>query len=900
MRFPCPYCRHAINPRAPRPGRYKPTCPKCRKPFQLTIADDGAPQAEALADPTATVRVAPKPPPAPEVVPHLGQPPTDATVPAIAPARPNPPAGDATAPEPPRTLVGRDSADEGDFTVDPPTKLDPRQPSPRKRDVEITLPESLGGYRILREIGRGGMGTVYLAQQLSLDRVVALKVMNPTWGSNPAFVARFLREAYAAAQLAHHNIVQIYDFGKDRGVTYFSMEYVDGRTLGEIVKNDGRLDAERAVGYILQAARGLQYAHERGMIHRDIKPDNLMLNAQGVVKVADLGLVKTPGVADDVTELTPPGKVARGSRLADESITDVTRAGVAMGTPAYMAPEQARNASGVDGRADIYSLGCTLYVLLTGRPPFHGDTVMEILSQHASAPLVPPDAIVKAVPREVSALLQRMVAKRPEDRFADMGEVAQAMEEWLGLKSGGVALAEEQAARLEDCVRQFNGNVLAQARTPARLGLLVGSLAIGATFLSFGSFRGFFGALSFGVESLLATFLIGGLFDHSPLFQKMREYVLGMRWGAWLRAGLAALVCLLAAVLFGLHWVWLIATLLAVIGGAGLYYGIDRTAATQRQPALDAAEELFRSLRVRGLDEVELRRFVCKFGGTDWEEFFEELFGYEEKLKARDWWARAQKGQTRRRYAAWRDPIIAALDRRLGRRRETLDRDKLRQLEEERLIAEGASAVDARQKASAAAHRLVHVAKEIRREEQGIYTVAAETERPRRPRKVAAIMLQDFQEESEPEVAPPTASRIFGDILDVVMGPTVRMVIGLVLLAGWLAWMWQNGLIDALQHVHDLEDAHRVLTASEASTLAINAVKLPVAGFGAAIAGLIMVIAAFLPNWKAVLLMPVAALIAWLGPFLGLPDIGPVTGAQLCMAIGGLLAVIGIVIGRQP
>src|SRR5262249_23190986 len=145
------------------------------------------------------------------------------------------------------------------------------------------VPSTLGNYEIIRQLGRGGMGAVYLARQVSLDRPVALKVMNAEWAQDPGFLVRFTREAYAAPQLAHHNIVQVYDIGCDRGLHYFSMEYVEGRSLADLLKARGKLAAEEAASYILQAARGLQFAHDRGMIHRDVKPDNLLLNDQGVI-----------------------------------------------------------------------------------------------------------------------------------------------------------------------------------------------------------------------------------------------------------------------------------------------------------------------------------------------------------------------------------------------------------------------------------------------------------------------------------------------------------------------------------------------------------------------------------------------------------------------------------------
>src|SRR5262249_16847112 len=148
--------------------------------------------------------------------------------------------------------------------------------------------------------------------QVSLDRPVALKVMNAEWAQDPAFLVRFTREAYAAAQLTHHNIVQVYDIGCDRGLHYFSMEYVEGRSLADLLKARAKLAAEEAASYILQAGGGLKFAHDRGMIHRDVKPDNLLLNDQGVIKVADLGLVRTPGVTE-VPAGAPPGTDDPGS-----------------------------------------------------------------------------------------------------------------------------------------------------------------------------------------------------------------------------------------------------------------------------------------------------------------------------------------------------------------------------------------------------------------------------------------------------------------------------------------------------------------------------------------------------------------------------------------------------------
>ena len=326
---------------------------------------------------------------------------------------------------------------------------------------DATMPSTLGGYQIVQKLGQGGMGSVYLARQVSLDRNVAVKVLSPALSEDAGFVARFTREAYAAAQLTHHNVVQVYDIGEDAGRHYYSMEFVEGQTLSGLVARDGKLDPEAAVGYTLQAARGLKFAHDQGLIHRDVKPENLLLNTQGIVKVADLGLVKKRGLGE-----IPGGNLPAGGRGASklDAAQSINSTGfdMSMGTPAYMAPEQARDAARVDGRADIYSLGCTLYDLLTGRPPFSGKTALEVITKHASEPITPPEIIAKRVPKELSKLLLKMVAKKPEDRYRTMGDCIRDLEEFMGAGSSRPFKPQEQhVAALERAAAAFNDSPLA-------------------------------------------------------------------------------------------------------------------------------------------------------------------------------------------------------------------------------------------------------------------------------------------------------------------------------------------------------------------------------------------------------------------------------------------------------
>ncbi len=288
----------------------------------------------------------------------------------------------------------------------------------------------LGGYRILKELGAGGMGSVYLAKQISLDRTCALKTIQAKWAQNPRVIARFIREAYAAAQLTHHNVVQIYDLGVDGNTNFFSMELVSGGSLDDQLKSKGKLPPKLAATLILQASRGLKFAHDHGMVHRDIKPANLMMTSDGMVKVADMGLVKTQ-TADEL----PAGDDTDVQSLVLASArSQVTAIGSSMGTPAYMSPEQSADATNVDKRADIYSLGCTFYALLTGKPPFDGNTMLEVITKHRVEKIVRPERIISGLPTVLGDVIEKMTAKKPEDRYQDLEDLIDDLEVYLELR----------------------------------------------------------------------------------------------------------------------------------------------------------------------------------------------------------------------------------------------------------------------------------------------------------------------------------------------------------------------------------------------------------------------------------------------------------------------------------
>lgn len=255
---------------------------------------------------------------------------------------------------------------------------------------------TFGNYQLVRKIAEGGMGIVYEAVQLKLDRKVALKILTDQLAAQPEFLRRFEREAKSAAALNHPNIVQVHDFGEANGRHYLIMEYVDGEDLSVYVEQHGKLPVEEALNVIEQAAQGLKSAYEKSIIHRDIKPANLMRARDGRVKVSDLGLAKV------LTE-----------------VSDATLSGIGIGSPYYIAPEQADNARHVDHRVDIYSLGITLFFLVTGKRPYDGETPFSIILAHVNKPLPSGIDLGTALPKEVEGLIQRMAAKKPEDRYQD-------------------------------------------------------------------------------------------------------------------------------------------------------------------------------------------------------------------------------------------------------------------------------------------------------------------------------------------------------------------------------------------------------------------------------------------------------------------------------------------------
>ncbi|WP_339733722.1 serine/threonine-protein kinase [uncultured Gimesia sp.] len=318
--------------------------------------------------------------------------------------------------------------------------------SPQKGASSTNKITHLGEFRLKRKLGAGGMGDVYLAEQESLDRKVAIKTLKKKFANDPKFVERFYREAKAMAKLDHPNVVRCYAVGEDRGFHYVAIEYIDGKSMQDWMNELKRLSIGDATFIILACLDALSHAHESKLIHRDIKPDNILVTSKGVVKVADLGLAKA----------------------VDED-NSMTQSGTGLGTPLYMPPEQARNAKHVDHRTDIYALGGTFYNFLTGKFPFTGDSTLELIMAKESGKFESVRKLNPDVPEKLDLLIEKMMAKNPDHRFKNCAEIMALLED-MELESPSLSFIDGEAASGVSRARRKGKSKISSAAAPKRSG----------------------------------------------------------------------------------------------------------------------------------------------------------------------------------------------------------------------------------------------------------------------------------------------------------------------------------------------------------------------------------------------------------------------------------------------
>ncbi len=328
----------------------------------------------------------------------------------------------------------------------------------REIDVPPAQRPVVGGFEILAKVGEGGMGRVFKALQLNLDRTVALKILPSNLAKDEMYLERFYREARAAAKLRHPNIVSAIDVGCSDGRHYFAMEFVRGKSLAQILRERGRLPQAEAMEIVRQIALGLAHAHQSGIVHRDIKPSNIMVSRDGKAKLCDLGLARRDDV--DEASLVEPGKT--------------------VGSPKYMAPEQARAGGEVDARSDLYSLGVTLFQALAGRLPFEGKTSREFMRKHVVEPAPDVREFEPEVSPAVAAVVARLLHKDPNLRYQTAAELAVALEEAAAAAHVTVTVRDVKAG-LFDCARSAAAQAIARPPMERRTAIAVAVLLAAGT-----------------------------------------------------------------------------------------------------------------------------------------------------------------------------------------------------------------------------------------------------------------------------------------------------------------------------------------------------------------------------------------------------------------------------------
>jgi hypothetical protein len=665
------------------------------------------------------------------------------------------------------------------------------QPLPRG------LPRFLGGRLILKLLGHGPLGCALLARPLFLGDSEVVKLLPADRAGDRVYAAEFAREAFAASQLEHPNLVAIRELGSERGQPYVAVERVCGPSLADLVQEPKQLDAYEAAVLILQAARGLHAAHEQSLWHRDVKPANLRLDPAGLVRVDDVGLEMTPSMAAAIAakekQKSPPVQVAVGS-------------------PAFMAPEQASDPVSSDGRADIYALGGTFYNLVTGRPPFAGDNAVELLRKHREEAVIPAREFVPELPRAISDVITAMMGKRLDERYPSMAVVVDVLEGLLGVQAGNATAELEKAG---EAIRQA---ALTLGELPAR-GLRFRVLALSLSIwlgmvlllLGLGLWGPAVGMLGFGAVTIAVLLVISGFTHGSDLLRLASRVILGGRVRPWL-------ILLTAAAILAALWAWggsMPWFPLVCVGGlvGAFHFFLDRPLARERRAIVDATKARLRDLRARGHAEDALRALFARHGGKHWEDLFETVFGHRALVTARARWGRDSAAKRKRLLGSCRDGLFSLLEKRLEARSDLLATRLLESVEEGRLEEAGVNLLTARRRARRIAKAMVLTAAQWR-DEQRLLASGRDSTVALGPPLLHRLHRAASQPEAALEPHEPQSSpllRRVDSLSSFLLGRGIRFLMGAGLFILFAVWLDASGIVTVTQVRDQAREIDRVI-----------------------------------------------------------------------------------------
>lgn len=874
MLIHCPSCRHAIRIVDVRPGRFDPTCPRCGTTFRLTVPKEGesptVASIETAAAPMASVEALPASPDDLEI----GAPGDDAPV-----------------------RLGR---------------------------LPRGTPRLLAGHVVLKLLGHGPRGKTLLARPLSLAKPVVLKLISADRSRDAVFVERHLREALAASKLSSPHLARIVEIGRDGHSVYTAAEYVLGATLAEEMARRGRVEPRLAASWILQAARGLADAHAQGIWHRDVKPENLRLSRDGLVVVDDLGLETTPSLAaaesrlDQAGRKGPAGRASTASRDAAPSAPEIARAVV--GTPSYMAPEQARDALVIDGRADIYSLGCVFYALVTGRPPYSKATASELIAGHQDEAMIPPREFVPNIPPAIADIIEAMTRKDPGERPPNMAAVVNALEDCLGLRTGA-AEAEERAYR--EAIREASALINDAPENLLRRRILLGAggawLALLFLFVVLGAFRPAVVIAGFGALVGASLGFSSKPLKPAGLLDSGRELILGDGLRSWI------IVAVVVAVLLGLVVSWGLVGVLLFLGvcvgallGAYHYY-VERPCASIFDEAASRVSVALKHLRKAGYDERTARWTLAAEAGAAWEPLFATVFGARALELQRFRNALDATILERLSWRGWAERLVSAL---LDMRRDARLRRLFQEVEEARLEAEGLNLMTARRRSWRISKAIILAAAEWRDEQLALQSAGAPAgaSGPTLPQRLREAVESPENILEHRESHPGPFRRRLESLSTLLFGRATRAALGASMLVGLAFWLHNHKIVTASQVGEAAAEvgraARQAAENADPSRLQEIQVAIPVErsrlfepldnsslpkplraipGANLGVAGILLLIASLFPSRAVGFFGFAAAFVVLLGPSWNLP--GPWFDAPTRAMLAGVLILGTGVIG---